>query len=444
MPVELKLPVVEGALPANGKSIQSSEAETDLVQFSWKTLGEGVRYEVTILNAKGKKILSQTVDEPQIEFSLKVARAYQWNVVGKLKAGSPGEAWDESKTLTLVGPAIETPEVKVEYSLENPIIKWTRPPFVSAFQLNVSLKTGDKEWKELIQESTYRKSDLKVPAIWAPGTYRAEIIATGAMRLTSKPLIYSFEIAAPEVKPDPKAQRNNTPVAAKKASNHHLEFGYAYAPTLKSISVASEGASASFNAFVGSSNVFNGSYNFFKGWQALGIGGGLQLTKKNLFESSNSEESETQKPQNIDTTDMHLLSNYRLMLGGFGIGVLLGYQNRALFLLTAEDLAAFEVVRVPLNEILIGGIMGLYFDSGSRSELSYLKATPTGKKQTLAYSRNIFSFSLAQPVISKNFLITGGYVLEKTALEYYVKSVLNTYASTWTSNQVNVGLSVAF
>jgi|GEM_PF-3238746 len=448
MPVELKLPVVEASTPPADKVIQSEEAEEDKVRLAWKPIGEGVLYRVAVLNKKGKKIAEETVDEPEIEMKLNVAREYLWRVTAKLEDGFMGEEWETAREFSLIGAALETPEIKSNYSKEKPIVKWSRPKFTGAYKFDVSIKTGEKEWKELVREDEYRRSAFKVPKDWGPGTYRVNVVALASLRAPSKSLEYDFEITAPE-EAVAKHESGKNKGKAKSAgtgarSPHQIEVGYNYVPLLRSISIASEAATASFNVFVGTSNAFGGTYTYTKGWQAMGFGGGLHMTKKDLFDTATEEEAGSQTAQNIDTTDFHLLGHYRLQAWGVGVGPVVGMQKRSMFLLKSEDLESFQVERIPLTEILVGGALGLYLDSGSKTELSFLKASPTGAKKTTSYSRSVISLNIAQPLFSPRFFVTGGYVYDSASFEYYVRSVVDVYASKWTNNMLNFGVAYAF
>jgi hypothetical protein len=76
-----------------------------------------------------------------------------------------------------------------------------------------------------------------------------------------------------------------------------------------------------------------------------------------------------------------------------------------------------------------------------------MRATPTGSKRMTSYVRNVISLGFAQPVISPQFLVTGGYVHDSSSFEYSVLSVADSYSaysSKWTNNMLNVGLAFAF
>jgi hypothetical protein len=147
------------------------------------------------------EVVSETFSENSGKISLPVAKKYQWTVVAISKSGEEGEKQDSPGTFTLIGKALETPEIEKPEDIWVQNLKWNKPDFTQKFDYVIQRKTEDGKWEKVEGKTDFAEQQIPFPIEYPGGNYRLGVKAEATLREPSKIALMPFEVSGGDRSP---------------------------------------------------------------------------------------------------------------------------------------------------------------------------------------------------------------------------------------------------
>lgn len=180
--------------PSSQMKIKTSETEKAPIDFSWAPVGGADQYQFTLTSEDGKTQITETVTEPRFKSKLPVAATYTWKVAASNSEGISSEATSIGQ-FSVLGKPLEKPEIEKPESEFVRELKWSRPEYTTAFDVQILRYSAEtKKWEKVQVLDNYQHETVPFEDGWDGGKYQAVIRAKTELRPASALAKMSFTV----------------------------------------------------------------------------------------------------------------------------------------------------------------------------------------------------------------------------------------------------------
>lgn len=194
MPFTVKLRGPLLYAPISDSEIKTNEEKTFETEFKWEAVPGTKKYRVEIMAEGSTSPITDTFSDNQGKVSLPVASRYTWKVIPISKSGEDGESQEKPGTFTLIGKALEPPNIETPEDIWVQSIKWDKADYAENFTYSLQRKDESGVWKKLEMKEKFTGNEAPLDIQYPGGLYRFAIKAEGTLREASKVAKIDFNV----------------------------------------------------------------------------------------------------------------------------------------------------------------------------------------------------------------------------------------------------------
>ena len=173
---------VEPLSPPADAKIKSIDAKETSQEFHWKEVAGAQKYHVEITSEDGTVKIAEDSKDPSYKTKLPVAHSYTWKVSAINDQDIKSESTQDAHFL-VQGPNVEKPQLKNPESDFVRDLSWTKPPYVTKFDVYViRLNPQNKKWEIYKTFENQEQNSLVFDPAWPGGQYELIVKAKGDNR----------------------------------------------------------------------------------------------------------------------------------------------------------------------------------------------------------------------------------------------------------------------
>jgi hypothetical protein len=193
---KVDLEMVELEKPKANQVFNSEDIDNTKITFAWKKNLGAKNYRFELRDDRNEKIHEAIVDVNELKLSIPVARKYKWKVTALTASGIEGLSPETQREFTVWGGALETPRIVDLTSEFVREIKWSKPPHVDHYEVQIVRYEENKDrFFTMRTYDNYTDNQLVFDQDWLGGLYRVKVRAVAPLRANSDLAVLQFTAA---------------------------------------------------------------------------------------------------------------------------------------------------------------------------------------------------------------------------------------------------------